>query len=318
MVSALKDLRRILNTDVGDLMHLHQKSPDEAKKAIAHRYYQEIMNEAKLDVIDELMSSDFMFTIPTHPEPYYGPDGFKDLVTMLHGAFPDVHLEVKHLLVDGDTVVGHWIGSGTHIGGPLHTVKGDIPASGKGFVIDGVSWLKIIDGKIVESLANEDTLGLMQQIGVIPAAPSPASPDANKAKSRQFFEDIIAGGRTDLIADLVTPDFTLHLPALPTPVRGQAALERFVGTLRTAFPDIRYTLEREMCDNTMTAFRWHMTGTHQGEFRGLPASGNTVTIQGVSLFRLEEGQIAEVWMNENDLGLMEQLQPASEPEPAAV
>ena len=73
-----------------------------------------------------------------------------------------------------------------------------------------------------------------------------------------------------------------------------------------------------MCDNTMTALRWHMTGTHQGEFRGLPASGNTVSMQGVSLFRLEEGQIAEVWINENDLGLMELLQPAAEPEPAAV
>ncbi|MEO1620822.1 MAG: ester cyclase [Cyanobacteria bacterium J06632_3] len=318
MLSALKDIRRILNTDVGELIHPHQESEVEAKKAIAHRYYQEILNEAKLEVIDELMSSDFMFTIPTHPDPYYGPDGFKDLVTMLHGAFPDVHLEVKHLLVDGDTVVGHWIGSGTHIGGPLHTVKGDIPASGKGFVIDGVSWLKISNGKIVESLANEDTLGLMQQIGVIPAAPSPTSPEASKEKSRLFFEGIIAGGRSDLISTLVTPDFTLHFPALPTPVRGQAALERFANVLRTAFPDIRYTLEREMCDNDMTALRWHMTGTHQGEFRGMPASGNTVTMQGVSLFRLEEGQIAEMWINENDLGLMEQLQPKESAEPAAV
>ncbi|ESA38955.1 ester cyclase [Leptolyngbya sp. Heron Island J] len=317
MVSVLKDLRRILNTDIVDLIHPHQENSVEAKKAIAHRYYQEILNEARLEVIDELMSSDFMFTIPTHPDPYYGPDGFKDLVTMLHGAFPDVHLKVQHLLVDGDTVVGHWMGSGTHVGGPLHTVKGDIPASGKRFVIDGVSWLKIVDGKIVESLANEDTLGLMQQIGVIPAAPSTTSPEASKARSRQFFEEIIAGGHIDQIAELVTPDFILHLPALPTPVRGQAGLERFVTTMRTAFPDIRYTLEREMCDNTMTALRWHMTGTHRGPFRGIPASGNTVTMQGVSLFRLEEGQIAEIWINENDLGLLEQLTSAP-PEPAAV
>ena len=317
MVSILKDLRRILNTDIVDLIHPHPENSVEAKKAIAHRYYQEILNEARLDVIDELMSPDFMFTIPTHPDPYYGPDGFKDLVTMLHGAFPDVHLKVTHLLVDGDTVVGHWLGSGTHIGGPLHTVKGDIPASGKNFVIDGVSWLKIVDGKIVESLANEDTLGLMQQIGVIPAAPSTTSPEASKARSRQFFEEIVAGGHIEQIAELVTPDFILHLPALPTPVRGQGGLERFVATMRTAFPDIRYTLEREMCDNTMTALRWHMTGTHKGPFRGMPASGNTVTMQGVSLFRLEAGQIAEVWINENDLGLLEQLTAAS-PEPAAV
>ncbi|NEP62209.1 MAG: ester cyclase, partial [Symploca sp. SIO2G7] len=203
MVSVLKDLRRILNTDIVDLIYPHQKNSAEAKKAIARRYYQEILNKANLDVIDELMSPDFMFTIPTHPDPYYGPDGFKDLVTMLHGAFPDVQLEVKHLLVDGDTVVGHWLGSGTHIGSPLHTVKGDIPASGKGFLIDGVSWLKIVDGKIIESLANEDTLGLMRQIGVIPAIPSTTSPEASKAHSRQFFEEIITGGHIDQIAELV-------------------------------------------------------------------------------------------------------------------
>lgn len=302
--------------DVGEFIRSRRYGPSETKKAIARRYYQEILNEARLEVIDELMSENFMFTIPTHPDPYYGPSGFKDLVNMLHSAFPDVHLDVRHLLVEGDTVVGHWTGSGTHIGGPLHTVKGDIPASGKRFVIDGVSWLKIADGKIVESLANEDTLGLMQQIGVIPSAPSPMTPEASKARSRQFFESIIAEGRTDLISDLVTPDFTLHFPALPTPVRGQAALERFVMMLRAAFPDICYTLEREMCDNTMTALRWHMTGTHEGDFRGMPASGNTVTMQGVSLFRLEEGQIAEIWINENDLGLIEQIQ--KEANPAAV
>jgi ketosteroid isomerase-like protein len=87
---------------------------EEVNKAIARRYYDEIMNGANLDTIDELLSPDFIFTIPTHPEPYHGPEGFKQLVTMLHGAFPDVHLTVEHLIAEGDTVVGHWTGSGTH------------------------------------------------------------------------------------------------------------------------------------------------------------------------------------------------------------
>ncbi len=312
MIGVLKDIYRVLNTDVVDLIHLRKIDSVEAKKSIAQRYYQEILNDAKLNVIDDLMSEDFMFTIPTHPEPYYGPNGFKELVMMLHGAFPDVHLDVKHLLVDGDTVVGHWIGSGTHIGGPLHTVKGDIPASGKHFVIDGVSWLKIVDGKIVESLANEDTLGLMRQIGVIPAEPSVTSPEASKALARSFFEKLIGQGRIDLIPSLIAPDFILHLPMLPTPIRGQAGLKHFIGMMREAFPDICYTLEREMCDNTMTALRWHMNATHKGQFRGIPATGNSVEMQGVSIFRLDQGQISEIWINENDLGLMEQLHPKTE------
>ncbi len=63
---------------------------EEFNKTIARRYYDEILNQGKMETIDELMSPDFLFTIPTHPEPYHGPDGFKNLVNMLRGAFPDV------------------------------------------------------------------------------------------------------------------------------------------------------------------------------------------------------------------------------------
>lgn len=320
MFGVFKDIYRVLNTDVGDLLFHKDKefnkntdSPrgvnqysdnsPEAKKAIAQRYYQEIMNKANLAVIDELMSPDFLFTIPTHPEPYRGPDGFKNLVTMLHSAFPDVHLKVEHLLVDGDTVVGHWIGSGTHIGGSLHTVKGDIPPSGKHFVIDGVSWLKIVNGKVVESLANEDTLSLLQQIGVIPAP----THEANKAITQSYFNNVINDGNLELIDEIIAPTFVMHFPLLPNPVRGQEGFKHFVTMLRTAFPDIRYTLEREMADQDMAAIRWTMAATHQGQFLSTAASGNSVHLQGVNIFRIHENQIVEIWVNENDLGLLEQI-----------
>ena len=99
----------------------------EENKAIARRYYREIMNEGNLAVIDELIAPDFVFSIPTHPEPFHGPEGFKQLVTMLHTAFPDLHLTVEHILGQGDTVVGHWTGSGTHTGGPLAYGDGRYP-----------------------------------------------------------------------------------------------------------------------------------------------------------------------------------------------
>lgn len=313
MFGAFKDIYRVLNTDVGELLfhkdkvaHKSQEgiNSQEAKIAIAKRYYQEIMNDANLAVIDELMSPDFLFTIPTHPDPYRGPDGFKNLVTMLHGAFPDVHLKVEHLIVDGDTVVGHWTGSGTHTGGPLHTVKGDLPATGKNFVIDGVSWLKIINGKIVESLANEDTLSLLQQIGVIPLPPPEC---ANKAIARRYFNDILNGGNFEAIGGIIAPDFVLHLPLLPNPIRGREGLKDFVVRLRTAFPDIHYTIQLQMADLEMAAIRWTMEATHRGEFLEIPASGANVHLQGVTIFRIREGQIVEIWVNENDLGLLEQI-----------
>jgi steroid delta-isomerase-like uncharacterized protein len=323
MLGVFKDVSRILTTDVGDLLFHRENlfghkedssnafdsinSPD-AKKAIARRYYQEIMNDAKLEVIDELMSPDFVFTIPTHPEPYRGPDGFKNLVTMLHGAFPDVHLKVEHLLIDGDTVVGHWIGSGTHTGSPLHTVKGDIPASGKNFVIDGVSWLKIVDGKIIESLANEDTLSLLQQIGVIPRPNTGSVSDTSRDVATSYFQELLNNGNLELISELIAPELIVHLPLLPHPIRGQEGLKHFIHQLRSAFPDIHYIAERHAAEQNMAAIRWTMSATHKGEFMGMPATGNKVNLQGVNIFHLRDGQIVEIWVNENDLGLMEQLQ----------
>jgi steroid delta-isomerase-like uncharacterized protein len=282
----------------------------EQNKEIAHRYYKEIMNQGNLAVIDELMSPDFLFTIPTHPEPYRGPEGFKNLVTMLRGAFPDVHLSVEHLIAEGDTIVGHWTGRGTHTGGPLHTVMGDIPPTGKRFTIDGMSWLRIVNGKIVESLANEDTVGLLMQIGVIPTPPAPPSAttvEQNKAIARRYFNVLMNEGRLEIIPELLNPDFAFRIPTLPEPVHGFKGMEQFVTGLRTAFPDLKFTIDREAAEGDKVALRWYITGTHKGPFLGAPATGNAIKDQGIDIFRIRDGKIAEIWVNENDLGLLQQI-----------
>ena len=280
----------------------------EQNKAIARRYYDEIMNGANMETIDELMSPEFIFTIPTHPEPYHGPDGFKELVTMLHGAFPDVHLTIEHLIAEDDTIVGHWTGSGTHKG-VLHTVMGDLPGSGKQFVIDGMSWLRIVDGKIVESLANEDTLGLLQQIGVIPSesVPISTSTEENKAIVARYFNEILNQGKLEVIDEIMSPNFAFRIPTLPEPIRGPEGMKQFVTGLRNGFPDIHFTVEREAAEGDKVASRWRILGTHKGEFLGVSPTGNCVEDQGVDIFRIANGKIAEIWVNENDLGLMQQL-----------
>lgn len=283
---------------------------EEQNRAIAMRYYNEIMNEGNLATIDELMSPDFLFTIPTHPEPFHGPDGFKQLVTMLRGAFPDVTLTIEHLLAEGDTIVGHWTGRGTHTGGKLHTVMGDIPATGKSFKIDGMSWLRIENGKIVESLANEDTLGLLMQIGVIPAPPAPpqvTTPDENVEIAHRYFFELMNQGKMDLIPELFTPDLAFRIPTLPEAVHGHDGMRGFVTTLRTAFPDIAFSIDREIADGDKVAIRWIITGTHRGPFLGMPPSGNRIKDQGIDIFRFRDSKIAEIWVNENDFGLMQQL-----------
>lgn len=139
----------------------------ELNKAIASRYYHDIMNRASQVAINEIIAPDFVFINPTHTQPVCGPQDFYQLVTMLHCAFPDIHFTIEDLIAEGNTVISYWTCQGTHQGS-LHTVIGNIVASGKCFKISGMSRIKVSEGKIQEIRVSEDALGLLIQIGAIP------------------------------------------------------------------------------------------------------------------------------------------------------
>jgi steroid delta-isomerase-like uncharacterized protein len=81
-----------------------------------------------------------------------------------------------------------------------------------------------------------------------------------------------------------------------------------VSYLHNAFPDIKFTVEREAAADNKVAARWTITGTHRGEFLGMAATGNAVKDYGVDILTFEDGKIKTVHVNENDWGLFQQLQ----------
>jgi steroid delta-isomerase-like uncharacterized protein len=284
-------------------------STQETNKTLARRYYAELMSNGRLEFVDEMMAPEFEFTNPTHPEPYRGAE-FKNLVSMLRGAFPDLKFTVEHLLAEGDTVVGHWTARGTHTGTPLHTLSGEIPAKGFPFAIDGISWLRIVGGKFVEARINEDTLGLLMQIGAIPAPqapPPPTTPAQNLETARRYFFELMNKGAFGVIPEIMSPNVVFRIPTLPEPIRGHEGIVQFVTGLRTGFPDLQFEIERQITDGDKVAMRWFISGTHLGTFLGMPATRNKIHDQGIDIFVFQNGKIAEIWVNENDLGLMKQL-----------
>ncbi|MFP4440508.1 MAG: ester cyclase [Chloroflexaceae bacterium] len=278
-------------------------------KYIAMRYFKEIMTDGNLATLYELIAPDFVFTLPTHPEPYRGPDGFKELVTMLHSCFPDFYIHPQDMVAFGDTVVTRWLGGGTHLGAAIHTVAGDIPASGRTFEIDGISWQRMANGQIVETHGNEDTVGMFSQLGILRTSPLLAeNPDQNLKTTHIYFNEIMSQGKLELIEEIMTPDFQFIIPTQPAPIAGYDNMKGFVTYLRTAFPDITFTVEREIAGDNKVASRWRIKGTHKGEFLGMPASGNVVEDYGIDIFTFEQGKIKTVHVNENDFGLFQQLQ----------
>jgi steroid delta-isomerase-like uncharacterized protein len=131
--------------------------------------------------------------------------------------------------------------------------------------------------------------------------------ESNKAISRRVVEDIFNAGRLEVADEIVTPDYVGHDPASPEPIRGPEGLKRQVEGYRTAFPDVRLTIEDEIAEGDRVVTRWSARGTHEGELFGIPATGKQATVTGVTIDRIIDGRIVESWTNWDTLGLLQQL-----------
>ena len=280
-------------------------------KYIAIRYFRDIMTKGDLATIYELMAPDFVFTLPTHPEPYRGPDGFKELVTMLHGCFPDFYITPQDMVAFDDMVVTRWKGGGTFLGGPIHTVAGDIPANGRSFQIDGMSWHKIgTDGRILEVIGHEDTISMFQQLGIAPSPRNTTTPEQNLTLAKRYLDELVNKGDFSKIGEILADDVQFKMMQAPA-LSGPAAVRAYIEQMRAAFTNLKLEVVRELANENKVALRWRWTGTHTGEFNGVPASGNKVDEYGIDMFEFWNGKIKAINVVANQFGLTNQMRATS-------
>jgi steroid delta-isomerase-like uncharacterized protein len=134
----------------------------EQNKANARRGFEEVWNQGKLAVVDELTDPNVVLHDPTMT--MHGSEQFKQFVMMYLSAFPDAHFTVEDQIAEGDKVVTRYTARGTHRG----TLMGIAP-TGKQVVVTGIAIDHYANGKVVEGWGSYDLLGMMQQLGVIPA-----------------------------------------------------------------------------------------------------------------------------------------------------
>jgi steroid delta-isomerase-like uncharacterized protein len=133
-------------------------------KAQARRIVEEVFNQGDLAVADELLAADIVHHTPGPPPPP-GVEGAKQWVTTLRRAFPDHHATVDDEIAEGDKVVQRITAHGTHEGAFL-----DIPPTGKHVTYQVMEINRAgPDGKFVEHWSSVDLLGLLQQLGAVPA-----------------------------------------------------------------------------------------------------------------------------------------------------
>jgi len=135
----------------------------EGNKAVARRFLEDILNRGNLAAIPDVIAPDWVNNDQSLP-PMRGYDGARQLVMIFRTGLPDFHLAIEDLVAEDDKVAFHCVATGTHTGELL-----GVPATGKAVQVTVTGILHLAGGKLVENRVNFDALGLMQQIGVVPA-----------------------------------------------------------------------------------------------------------------------------------------------------
>lgn len=122
-----------------------------------------------------------------------------------------------------------------------------------------------------------------------------------KAVARRFLEEVLGGGRFEVLDELVTPDYAdRSLPSGLTPVQAIAAF-------RAGFPDASVYVDNQVEEGDRVVSRWTLRATHTGDFFGVAPSGRPVTMTGFSEYRFERGRMAEAWVDYDQAGVLRQI-----------
>ena len=112
--------------------------------------------------------------------------------------------------------------------------------------------------------------------------------------ARAYFEVLLNKGDFNVVEEIMASNIQFHYPL--GDLDGTEAVKQYIEAVRTAFPDINFTVAEEIAEGARVAVRWHLTGTQTGNFRGQPPSNMAVDVPGITIFHLVDGKIQEMWI----------------------
>jgi steroid delta-isomerase-like uncharacterized protein len=127
----------------------------------------------------------------------------------------------------------------------------------------------------------------------------------NKALIRRYVEECIGKGDMSLMDELLAVDYVMHEPVGGD--RGLEAYKKGQPAVLAGFPDGHWTIEDMVAEGDKVAWRFTFTGTHTGEFAGIPATGKEIRLAGMVISRIADGKVAEEWELYDAHGLFRDL-----------
>ena len=133
------------------------------------------------------------------------------------------------------------------------------------------------------------------------------SPAADtKALTQRVYDEAFNRGNVDVIDELMSDDFVEHedFPGLPP---GKEGVRQFTQAMLQAFPDLAVHVEDMIAENEKVVSRVRFVGTHQGEFMGIPATGNKIEFAAIDVLAWRDGQATDHWAVTDTLAMFTQL-----------
>jgi|SRR5690242_11975764 steroid delta-isomerase-like uncharacterized protein len=130
--------------------------------------------------------------------------------------------------------------------------------------------------------------------------------EANKALVRRIIEEVVNTGDFSSLDEVVSSNYTYFEPTLGT-IAGRDGYRTLVSMYRNAFPDLTLTVDEQIAEGDTVVTRWTAHGTHQGELFGIPGTGKEVSVQGIVISRIDNGQLADDYESYDVHGMLRQL-----------
>ena len=119
--------------------------------------------------------------------------------------------------------------------------------------------------------------------------------------------DVLNKGQFEKVDELFADELVEHDPYQTKTKSPKESFIAAVNVFRSAFPDGVMTIEKQIAEGDFVSTRWSKTGTHMGEFMGIPPTNRKITFTGIFFDRLENGKIVETWANYDLFGLLQQI-----------